>query len=178
MSKKDLTDMSIAELKERKDELGDDDYGVGTDHIDEELSRREEQRAKETELLDMKIQLEQAKDAGLTDDPTVKRVQERVAELEEELHPDPRADLARAADIREDRLVDLTDSEVEQARNHVESINMAAGSSNTAMKTVLEEHTEDLAALLEPHDLEVADLTSVEDSIGDGVTVSDLYNDE
>lgn len=174
MSKKDLTEMSIAELRERKADLGDDDYGLNADHVDEELARRREQRAREMELLDMKLKLEQAKDAGLTDDPTVQRIQEHVAQLEEDLHPDPRSDLAAAAGIDEEQLADLSDSEVERAQNRLEALDMVAGSSNTGMQVAAKEHVEDLEALLEPHDLEVADLTAAVDSLENGVTVSDL----
>lgn len=174
MSKKNLTEMSIAELRERKADLGNDDYGLNADHVDEELARRREQRAREMKLLDMKLKLEQAKDAGLIDDPTVQRIQEHVAQLEEDLHPDPRSDLAAAAGVDEEQLADLSDSEIEQAQNHLEALDMVAGSSNTGMQTAAKEHVEDLEALLEPHDLEVADLTSAADYLENGVTVSDL----
>ncbi|EMA04280.1 hypothetical protein SAMN05443574_1355 [Haloarcula vallismortis] len=174
MSKNDLTEMSIAELRERKADLGDDDYGLNADHVDEELARRREERAREMELLDMKLKLEQAKDAGLTDDPTVQRIQEHVAQLEEDLHPDPRSDLAALAGVDEERVTDLSDSEVEQARTHLEAIDMVAGSSGAGQQTIVKEHREGLEELLDGHDLKVAELSGVPDVEERGVTVSDL----
>lgn len=172
----DLSDLSIVELKNRRDNL-DDDLGVGPEHIDEELSKREQERARLKELLDMKLSLATAEQAGLQDDRTVQELQEHVAELEDDLHPDPRSDLAEEAGVAEARLADLSESEVEEARTHVEAIRQADGASGPWAETATSEHRENLEALLSGHDVEVAELAAVpDDSSKDSVTAEEILD--
>lgn len=165
MSDRNLSDLSIAELNERKNTIGDGG-GVETDHIDEELSRREQERAREVELLTMKLRLKQAKDAGLGDDPTVAAVEDHVDALSAALHPDPRSELAAFADIDKAQVAGLSDAEAEHALEKVEAIKMTAGSSTTAMRASLEDHVEALQELLTDHDVGV-------EALSDGVLPAD-----
>lgn len=180
MSNSDLSDLSTAELNERKAQISDDSVGRGTDHIDDELARRESERAREMDLLDMKVKLEQARDAGLADDPTVAAVEERVADLESDLHPDPRSDLATLADVDEAMVAGLSEEEAEQAQTHLEAIDMLAGSSNTAARVSVKEHRDALETLFADRDVEVDVLSAsvLPDDDGEGVVVSELFKEK
>lgn len=174
----DLSDLSIVELKERKAGHGDDDLGVGAEHIDEELAKRAEERDRLHDLLDMKLSLKTAEQAGLQDDPTVQELREHVDELEADLHPDPRSDLAEEVGVDEARLADLSDGEVEEVRTHVEAIRQADGASGPWAETATSEHRESLEAALSTHDVEVAELAGVpeDDSPKDSVTAEEILD--
>ncbi|GGN26922.1 hypothetical protein [Halarchaeum nitratireducens] len=161
MTNTNLDDMTLAELHSRKNDLGDDDYGIGTDHIDAELEERAEKRSKTAELVDMKIQLKLAEDAGLEDDPAVADLREHVAELDAHLYADPRSELAEKAGVDEARLADLSDDEIEKAQTHVEAINMFATSEGDWAEDTVNDHRADLEALLDEHDVAMAELSAV-----------------
>lgn len=175
----DISDLSIVELKRRKENIGSDDHGRSAEHIDEELERRADERARTSNLLDLKLQLALAEERGLGDDPTVEKLREQVAELEEALHPpSPQAELASFTGVDEDAVARLSDEEAEQAREHVEAIEMLATSSNTAARTSVQEHREDLEALLENRDVEAAALS--EAAVPDdepGASIDDLLEE-
>lgn len=179
MSDTDLSELSIAELNKRRAEASDDDFG-GVDRrevIDEELSRREEDRAELRDLLAMKNQLAIARDRGLGDDPTVEALEEHVDELNAAHHPDPQSELAEAADIDEEQVAALSDAEAEQAREHLAAIEMVAGSSNAGMRASHEEHVDALSELLDDHDVEVDALAESAVVEEPGASVDALFDD-
>lgn len=174
MSSNDLSDLSIEELKQRRDEIDNGDFGRTTDHIEEELSDREQDRERNRELLDMKLQVAQAEQAGLSDDPTVEAMRDEIADLTSDLHPTPHEELAETAGIDVGDVESLSDEEAEQAESHVEAIEMLAGGNNTGVKLSLQNHREDLEALLESHTVGVEALS--EHAVGDateGVRLGD-----
>lgn len=174
----DLNELSIAELEAQK---ASTEHGFGSDEIEAELERREQERARLSELLDMKLQLERADDAGLGDDPTVEAVREHVADLEAAMQPaSPRSELAARSGVDEAALASLSDEEAERAQQHVDAIEMLATSSNTGARTAVTEHRKNLEALLDGHDVEAAALSAaaVPGKNEDGITADDLLEGE
>lgn len=174
----DLTDLSIAELNERMEATGDDDFGeTRREALTEELERRESEREELKELLSMKTELARAEEYGLGGDPTVEALSEHVEELDAALHPSPQSALAEEAGVSIDLVDGLSDEEADQASTHVQSIEMLAGSSNAASKVGLEEHAEALQELLADHDVEPEALTESAVVEEPGVSIEALYED-
>ena len=176
----DLTDLSIAELNERKEDAGDGDFGHNParhEALAEELERRESEREELRDLLSMKTELARAEEYGLGGDPTVEALAEHVDELDAALHPTPQTALAQEADVPIDLVDSLSEEEAEQASTHVEAIEMLAGSSNTGARVSLEEHAEALQELLADHDVEPEALTESAVVEEPGVSIEALYEE-
>jgi|GEM_PF-5696898 len=179
MSETNLSDLSIEELNERREQLGDT---VGTDHYDEKLSERERRRAKEAELLDMKIKLEEAKSRGL-DDLTVDRIETQLAELAEELETGPRAQLAAETGFDRSSIARLSPGQAETALAKLEAIEHiqdAPETSVTSSEAALEENRAELEDLLAGGDAEAAALESayLSDEAGEEIGVALLESDD
>lgn len=173
MSKSDLSDKSIEELKDRRDQLG---APFPTDHIDEELSEREERRAKEAELLDLKIKLEEAKSRGL-DPLTVDRIEHQLAELAEELEAGPRAKLAAETGFDRGVIARLSPEQAEAALEKLEAIEFiqdAPETSITSSEASLEENRAALAVTLSDTDAKAAALEEayLSDETGEEIGVA------
>lgn len=175
MSDTDLSDLSIAELNERREKIADDDVGMSPDHIDAELERRAAERDEASELLDYKLQLARAEEHGLGDDPAAERLRDHVADLEAARHPSPQAELAREAGVEEDLVAHLADDTAERAAELVDAIEMGRNASSKPLRITARENYAELENLLADDDVAVAKLAEAPPD-EESVTAADLID--
>lgn len=172
----DLSELSIAELKEKK-ATAERSSTKNSDHIEEELARRRERREQEAELLDLKVKLEEARSRGLTDDLTVTRIEEQIRDLASVLETDPRADLAHEAAVPRDHVAHLSIDEAEDALERLEAlekIETAPENSIMSEGSAAEENRAELEAIVEGGDATAAALEEgyLSDETGDDMAVA------
>lgn len=179
MTDNDLRDLSIAELKDRREQHGS---ATGTSHIDDELEKRRQRRDQFAELLDLTVKLEDAKRNGFSDDLTIQRVEEQIADLASDLDTGPRAELARETGVDRSRVAQLSASEAEDALSHLEAIEHVE---NTTRHSVLSDKSAEnnraaLESVLAGHDMDTAALEEgyLSDETGDGLAGVILESDD
>ena len=179
MTDNNLTDLSIAELKDRRDQMG---AATGTSHIDDELKNRQRRREQEAELLDLKVKLEEAKRSGLGDDLTIQRVEEQIADLASDLETGPRAELARKTGADRSHVAQLSTNEAKDALRHLEAIEYIKGASQDSILSdkSIEDNRAALESVLEGHDANTAALEEgyLSDETGDGLATALLESNE
>ena len=181
MTDNDLRDLSIAELKDRREQRKN--TPGGTSHIDEELEERRRRREQEAELLDLKTKLEEARRNGLSDDLAIRRVEEQIADLASALDTGPRAELARETGIDRSHVAELSRDEAKDALDKLEGIeyiksNMSRNS--IVSEQSLEDNRAELESVLEGHDASAAALAEgyFSDETGDGLAAALLEDNE
>lgn len=82
----DETDEKLAALRSRRDELSSGDGGGALgDALDRKIEQSERELDEYRELTELKLTLAEAEEAGLGDDPAIKRLRERIADMEDAL---------------------------------------------------------------------------------------------
>lgn len=180
MSDTNLSDLSIAELKERREQM--QNSPAGTSHIDDELEKRRRRREQEAELLDLKVKLEEARRSGIDDDLTVQRIEEQIADLASDLETGPRAELARETGVDRSRIAQLSPSQAEEVLSQLEAIEHIENASRHSMFSdkSLEDNRAELASILDDHDADSAALEEayLSDETGDGLAAAILESNE
>lgn len=169
-----LRDLSIAELKDRREQM--QGTPAGTSHIDEEIEERRRQREKEAELLDLKVKLEEARRSGLSDDLTIQRIEDQIADLASDLETGPRAELARETGVDRSIVAELSADEAEEALSHLEAIEHIEGASQHSIlsEKSAEDNRAALESVLEDHEATAATLEEryLSDETGDGLAAA------
>ena len=180
MTDNNLSDLSIAELKDRREQM--QNSPAGTSHIEDELEERRERREQEAELLDLKVKLEEAKRSGLGDDLTVQRIEEQIADLASDLDTGPRAELARKTGVDRSHVAQLSADEAKDALSHLEAIDYIESASRGSIlsEKSADHNRAELESVLEGTDATAAALEEGyrSDETGEGLAAALLESSE